>query len=72
MFIGGDLSGYIPRDAHGDIRATGGFPNARFAYVSDAGHFVHIDQREKFLEVILPELKGAGKQLPSFKDNFND
>ena len=55
MFIGADLSGYIPRDCHSAVRAAG-FPRARFAYVRDAGHYVHIDQRQQFLDIILPEL----------------
>ncbi len=62
MFIGADLSGYIPRDCHAAVRSAA-FPKARFAYVLDAGHYIHIDQREHFLRIILPELRmGQGDQ----------
>lgn len=54
LFLGGEKSGYIPTDAHGDIRRW--FPNAAFDYVSDSGHYVHVDNAEDFLVKLIPFL----------------
>ena len=53
-FIGGEKSGYIPRDSHSAIRSH--FPAAEFAYVSGAGHWVHADNPKGFMDKLLPFL----------------
>lgn len=51
LFLGGAKSNYIPRDGHELIRSH--FPKAAFDYVSDAGHFVHVDNPKEFLKKLL-------------------
>ena len=53
-FFGGANSGYIPYDAHEQIMES--FPLARFDYISDAGHFVHMDNPSEFMMKLLPWL----------------
>ena len=55
-FLGGDKSGYIPRESHDAIREH--FPAADFEYVADAGHWVHADNPKGFMDKLLPFLEG--------------
>eukprot|EP00095_Tigriopus_kingsejongensis_P007906 snap_masked-scaffold132_size323655-processed-gene-2.1 protein:Tk07906 transcript:snap_masked-scaffold132_size323655-processed-gene-2.1-mRNA-1 annotation:"valacyclovir hydrolase " len=55
LFLGGDNSNYIPKDEHWKIRRF--FPNAKFEYVSNAGHFVHSDNPDEFLDKLLAFLE---------------
>ena len=55
LFVGGELSEYIPRDGHDDIRKH--FPKAEFKYVSKAGHWVHAENPNEFLQTIYPYLE---------------
>lgn len=50
LFIGGDRSDYVGPEHHERIRAL--FPGAEFATIADAGHRVHAEQPELFLERI--------------------
>ena len=54
LFIGGEKSKYIPRDAHDAIREH--FPKAEFTYVRNAGHYVQADNPKGFMDALLPFL----------------
>ncbi len=49
LFLGGERSSYIRPEYHTRIRAL--FPAARFATVPGAGHWVHAENPEGFLEL---------------------
>lgn len=51
IFIGGGKSEYIPVNDHPDILEN--FPNAHFEYIEEAGHWVHSQKPNEFLEVLL-------------------
>ena len=51
LFIGGELSEYIPVIDHPDILEK--FPNAKFEYIEGAGHWVHSQKPNEFLKVLL-------------------
>jgi len=55
LFVGAQLSGYIGHERHDAISEW--FPKAQFGYVPDAGHYVHVDNPDGFLQVVLPFLK---------------
>ena len=48
LFIAGDLSRFVKRDHEDDIRSL--FPNVRFKWLPDCGHWIHADKHEEFLE----------------------
>ena len=56
LFLGGERSGYVPRESHDAIREH--FPAALFEYVADAGHWVHADNPKGFMDKLLPFLEG--------------
>ena len=51
IFIGGGDSEYIPVSDHPEILEK--FPKATFEYIPDAGHWVHSQKPNEFLEVLL-------------------
>ena len=51
IFIGGANSEYIPVSDHPDILEK--FPKATFEYIEGAGHWVHSQKPNEFLEVLL-------------------
>ena len=51
IFIGGANSEYIPVSDHPDILEK--FPTATFEYIEDAGHWVHSQKPNEFLQVLL-------------------
>lgn len=51
IFIGGASSDYIPVSDHPDILEK--FPSAKFEYIQGAGHWVHSQKPNEFLEVLL-------------------
>lgn len=55
LFIGGSNSEYIPVIDHLDITEL--FPQAQFAYVPGAGHWVHSQKPYEFLELVIKFLK---------------
>ena len=57
LFMSGDRSDYIDRPHHDAIFAH--FPQAEFAMVPDAGHRVHVDQPEAFLDRVTGFLDSA-------------
>jgi len=50
LFVSGGDSDYIRPGYHGKIRTL--FPAAQFVAIPDAGHRVHAEQPEKFLETV--------------------
>lgn len=55
IFIGGANSEYIPVSDHPEILEK--FPTASFEYIEGAGHWVHSQKPNEFLEVLLKFLK---------------
>jgi pimeloyl-ACP methyl ester carboxylesterase len=51
LFIKGKKSGYIDESRMPEIQQK--FPNATLAIIENAGHWVHADQPQKLLEVVL-------------------
>jgi pimeloyl-ACP methyl ester carboxylesterase len=51
LFIGGSDSDYIPVNDHPDILEQ--FPRSKFEYIAGAGHWVHSQKPNEFLEVLL-------------------
>ncbi len=55
LFIGGAFSDFIPINDHDEIFER--FPNADIEYITGAGHWVHSDQPNDFLECLFRFLK---------------
>ncbi|MGE5505668.1 MAG: alpha/beta fold hydrolase [Actinomycetota bacterium] len=55
LFVAGGRSDYVRPEHHGRIRQL--FPQARFATIDAAGHWVHADAPEAFLATIGPFLR---------------
>jgi pimeloyl-ACP methyl ester carboxylesterase len=51
LFIAGGLSQYV--QAHDHVLILRPFPAARIAMISHSGHNPHMDQREKFVKLVL-------------------
>jgi esterase len=58
LFAGAAMSGYLSEERHADILPW--FPRARFDYVADAGHYIHVDNPDGLLRLMLPFLKEVG------------
>ncbi len=58
LFVGGARSNYLLPEHEPVIRRL--FPNARIAYIDDAGHWVHAEQPAAFLQLVEPFLTAAG------------
>ncbi len=50
VFIGGEMSIYIPKTHHEQIRKL--FPSVTFEYVKGAGHWVHSEKPKEFMSVM--------------------
>ena len=50
LFVTGGRSDYVGPEHHAGILRL--FPNARFETIPDAGHWVHAEQPQNFLEVV--------------------
>jgi esterase len=50
LFVTGGRSDYVRPEHHAKIRRL--FPHAQFATIPEAGHWVHAEAPEKFLEVV--------------------
>ncbi|MFO1129230.1 MAG: alpha/beta fold hydrolase [Rhodospirillales bacterium] len=57
LFVSGERSDYVSRDHDRPIFAL--FPQAEFAVIKDAGHRVHFDQPDAFVERVVDFLEGA-------------
>ena len=55
LFLYGDLSEYRVADHENIIKEN--FPLSDFAPVAKAGHWVHVEQPKKFLEIVTKFLK---------------
>ncbi len=51
LFIGGGKSDYVEPEDIDDIRRL--FPHAALESIDDAGHWLHVEQRETFTELVL-------------------
>ena len=58
LFVAGGKSAYVPPEAHGAIRAL--FPQAAFAALPQAGHWLHAEDPAGFIAAILPFLDAEG------------
>ncbi len=58
LFLSGRLSDYVRPEHHQDICRM--FPKAEFAVIDNAGHWVHADQPEQFVERVLEFLHDEG------------
>jgi pimeloyl-ACP methyl ester carboxylesterase len=58
LFVAGGRSDYLPPGHEPEIRRR--FPNARIARIADAGHWLHAEQPQAFLDIVEPFLAGAG------------
>jgi pimeloyl-ACP methyl ester carboxylesterase len=59
LFVAGDRSNYVSPEHEAEIRHR--FPQARIIRVGDAGHWVHAEQPQAFLQAVAPFLSdGAG------------
>ena len=56
LFISGERSNYIQEQDHEKIEQY--FPNAQIEVIKNAGHWVHVDQREALLKTVRSFLKG--------------
>ncbi len=61
LFIAGGHSEYIKTQYHPAIRSL--FPNALIKTIEDAGHWLHQDQPERFLEIVRCFLRKASSHL---------
>lgn len=55
LFINGELSNYIQKSDIDDILLS--FPNASFGHMPESGHWVHADNPELFIKLVLDFLK---------------
>lgn len=59
LFLRGERSGYMPPESHGEIRRL--FPAARIEGVPEAGHWLHAERPEAFLDRVATWL-GQGSE----------
>jgi esterase len=57
LFVAGGRSDYLRPEHEPEIRRR--FPNARIARIADAGHWLHAEQPQAFLDIVEPFLAGA-------------
>ncbi len=57
LFVAGDRSNYIQPEHEPGIRRL--FPKARIIHIKGAGHWVHAEQPQVFLQAVAPFLSGA-------------
>lgn len=57
LFISGGRSDYLRPEHEPEIRRL--FPNARIARIADAGHWLHAEQPQAFLDIVEPFLAGG-------------
>jgi len=54
LFVAGGGSDYLRAEHESAIRRL--FPNAEIAHIADAGHWVHAEQPQRFLDIVAPFL----------------
>jgi len=57
LFLSGGHSDYLRSEHEPEIRRL--FPDARIARIADAGHWLHAEQPQAFLDIVEPFLAGA-------------
>lgn len=57
LFVAGDQSDYVRRETETAIRRL--FPSARVARIENAGHWVHAEQPDAFVQTVQPFLRGS-------------
>ena len=57
LFVAGGASDYLRPQHEAEIRRR--FPNARIARIADAGHWLHAEQPQAFLDIVEPFLAGV-------------
>jgi esterase len=57
LFVAGGRSDYLRPEHKAEIRRR--FPVARIARIADAGHWLHAEQPQAFLDIVEPFLAGA-------------
>ena len=57
LFVAGGRSDYLRPEHEPEIRRL--FPNARIARIADAGHWLHVEQPQAFLDIVKPFLAGS-------------
>ena len=57
LFAAGGRSDYLRPEHEPEIRRL--FPNARIARIADAGHWLHAEEPQAFLDIVEPFLVGA-------------
>ena len=55
LFIRGEQSAYVRSEHHKTIREL--FPNAKIVTIADAGHWLHAEQPQRFLDAVLSFLE---------------
>ncbi len=55
LFIGGEKSDYLPVNDHDEILER--FTRANFEYIEDAGHWLHSEKPNEFLDVLFKFIK---------------
>lgn len=58
LFLSGGRSGYLRPEHEPEIRRL--FPNARIVRIANAGHWLHAEQPQAFLDIVDPFLASAG------------
>jgi esterase len=58
LFVAGGRSDYLRPEHEAEIRRL--FPNARIARIADAGHWLHAERPQAFLDIVEPFLAGSG------------
>lgn len=57
LFIGGGNSDYLRREDEEAIKKF--FPKAKFTYIPDAGHWVHADKPQEFLNILMSFIQNS-------------
>ncbi len=63
LFVAGGRSDYVRREHEPEIRRL--FPAARIARIADAGHWLHAEQPQAFLDLVEPFLAGGQSAVAS-------
>jgi pimeloyl-ACP methyl ester carboxylesterase len=56
LFVAGERSDYVRASHHDEIHRL--FPNARIETIAGAGHWLHAEQPDRFVDIVLGFLNG--------------
>ncbi|XP_053617731.1 uncharacterized protein LOC128679475 [Plodia interpunctella] len=68
LFIGGQISDFIPPDDLTKIRMY--FPQAIVHYVAKTGHFIHVDDPKSFMELVMKFVKQSSSSQLNGMDSL--